>query len=206
MRSAQGERPFCPLNSAADTSHDRLNRRSPRGVRGRGNLQGAAIVAHGRSGMAKRGLRLITISWKRGFCRYAHRLRRQSYRESCAARSMPVPMKTSSCRRSPNGARRFAWIRATASLSAGQSFCGVAAHQRPRGRMSVRPPAEQDRVIDAVRNAVTRARAGLAGPADRRQWPRARDAAGAAQDRRVSTLQFGEAAPGRASIKRGTSL
>ena len=54
---------------------------------------------------------------------------------------MPVPMKTSSCRRSPNGARQFAWIRATASLPVGQSFCGVAAHQRPRGRVSVRPPA-----------------------------------------------------------------
>jgi hypothetical protein len=38
------------------------------------------IVAHGRSGMAKRELRLITISWKRGFGRYARRARQQLYR------------------------------------------------------------------------------------------------------------------------------
>ena len=57
---------FARRSSTADTSHDRLHRRSPRGVWGRADLQGAADHKHGRSGMAKRGFRLNPVNWNRG--------------------------------------------------------------------------------------------------------------------------------------------
>jgi len=76
--------------------------------------------------------------------RSAGPMRQASSAALSAARSIPDPMNTSSCRRSPNGSAHCAARSSRADCAVGQRNCGMAAHQMPSGLTVESAPASEN--------------------------------------------------------------